>query len=93
MTRTNGQWRLKSRPVGLVKTTDFEHVEDRPCESLLSMRRVRATILEQLGRGEEAGEARAAAAVAPAPYPATIYDSFHGKLDKLRPERDGGAKR
>ena len=24
MTRTNGQWRLKTRPVGLVKTTDFE---------------------------------------------------------------------
>ncbi|HSG90828.1 MAG TPA: NADP-dependent oxidoreductase [Pseudomonadales bacterium] len=25
--RINGQWRLKSRPVGMVKTTDFEYVE------------------------------------------------------------------
>jgi len=25
--RSNGQWRLKSRPVGMVKTTDFEYVE------------------------------------------------------------------
>ena len=28
MTRTNGQWLLKTRPVGMVKTTDFEFVEE-----------------------------------------------------------------
>ena len=28
MTRTNGQWRLEKRPVGMVKTTDFELVEE-----------------------------------------------------------------
>ena len=28
MTRTNGQWRLKTRPVGMVQTTDFELVEE-----------------------------------------------------------------
>lgn len=28
MTRTNGQWRLEERPVGMVKTTDFELVEE-----------------------------------------------------------------
>ncbi len=25
--RINGQWRLKSRPVGMVKETDFEYIE------------------------------------------------------------------
>ncbi len=28
MTRTNGQWRLKTRPVGMVKESDFELVEE-----------------------------------------------------------------
>ena len=28
MTRTNGQWRLARRPVGMVKTTDFERVDE-----------------------------------------------------------------
>jgi NADPH-dependent curcumin reductase CurA len=28
MTRTNGQWRLAKRPVGMVKTTDFERVDE-----------------------------------------------------------------
>jgi NADPH-dependent curcumin reductase CurA len=28
MTRTNGQWRLATRPVGMVKESDFEYVEE-----------------------------------------------------------------
>ena len=28
MTRTNGQWRLASRPIGMVKESDFEYVEE-----------------------------------------------------------------
>ena len=63
---------------------EFEHAEDKPCETILSLRRTRATFLEKLGQAEEAEAARAAAAVAPSPYPATVYDLFHARLDKLK---------
>ena len=62
---------------------EFDHADDRPSESLLGMRRVRATILDELGRAAEAKVERERAAVSPSPYPVTIYDRFHRKLERL----------
>ena len=61
----------------------FRHAEDSPCESFLRLRRVRATILEKLSRGEEAKVEREAAAAEPSAYPTTLYDSFHRRLEEL----------
>lgn len=63
---------------------EFDHAEDKPSESLLGMHRTKATILRQLGRTEEAEVAREAGAAEASPYPVTIYDRFHRKLEKLR---------
>lgn len=73
---------------------EFDHGEDRPCESMLSMRRTRATILVKLGREEEAKAAQEGPAVALSAYPITLYELFHGKLEKLRREGiDRGGER
>lgn len=65
---------------------EFDHAEDRPCESLLCLRRTRARILERLGRHEEAEAARKAASVTPFEYPDTPYGRFHRRLAKLEEE-------
>jgi len=63
--------------------TEFDHGEDRPCASMLGLRRTRATTLAKLGRQEEATAAREAAAVAPSAYPVTLYELFHARLEGL----------
>jgi len=66
---------------------DFAHRDGGPSESLLSLHRVRASILAELGREEEAGAARRAAAATPVPYPVSLYETFHGRLEELRVSR------
>ena len=65
---------------------EFDRKEDEPGESLLVLRRTRAAILEKLGRAGDARAAREAAAATPTPYPTTIYDRFHQRLETLRSE-------
>ena len=72
--------------------TEFDHGEDRPCESMSCLRRTRATILAKLGREEEAKAAREAASVSPSAYPSSPYELFHGKLDKLALQRDSAGE-
>ena len=63
---------------------EFDRKEDEPGASLIEMRTVRAIILEELDRADEASAARISAAVEPTPYPANIYSVFHDKLKELR---------
>ena len=67
---------------------EFDRKEDEPGESLLILLRTKAAILDQLGRGEEAGGVRDLASAAASPYPITIYDRFHRRLETLR-RKDG----
>ncbi|NNM29786.1 MAG: hypothetical protein HKO57_09695 [Akkermansiaceae bacterium] len=67
---------------------EFDLAEGKPSESLLGMRRARASILEGLGREEEAGAEREAAAAEAAAYRVTIYDRFHRRLEEWRREAD-----
>ena len=62
---------------------DFSHAVDRPCESMVEMQRVRAIVLEQLGRADEAKTAKGNAAIPATTYSETPYEQFHEKLKDL----------
>ena len=63
--------------------TEFDHGADKPCATMMCLRRTRAGILARLGREQEARAAREAAAAAPSAYPVTAYELFHRRLDQL----------
>ena len=67
---------------------EFDH-GDRPCATMMCLRRTRAMILAKLGREREARAAREAAAVPPSVYPVTSYELFHRRLDKLFSQGSG----
>jgi hypothetical protein len=60
------------------------HRRGEPCQTLLELHRLRATILENLGRTEEAKAAQKLAAAKATPYRTSIYLQFHEKLKELR---------
>jgi len=60
------------------------HAKEHPCSSMIEMQRVRATILEKLGRPTEAKAARLYAATEAKEYPMTPYGLFHARLQALR---------
>jgi len=62
----------------------FRHDKDHPCDSMREMQAIRAIILENLGRTEEAKTASTLAATEPTPYRTSIYAEFHDKLKELR---------
>jgi len=62
----------------------FHYGKAGPCDTMAEMRLVRATILNQLGRKEEAAAERKAAAVPASAHHTTPYGLFHAKLKKLR---------
>ncbi|MDA7917636.1 hypothetical protein N9B74_01115 [bacterium] len=63
---------------------EFDRKEDEPGASLVGMWIIRARILEKLGRAGEAKAAREMAAVQPTPYPPSIYQAFHERLNQLK---------
>jgi hypothetical protein len=63
---------------------EANHAKEHPCSSMIEMQRVRATILEKLGRPAEAEAARKFAANEAREYPMTPYEQFHLRLRALR---------
>ena len=61
----------------------FRHAKLQPCQSMVEMQLTKATILEKLGRTEEARATREYAATPTAQYPETLYDLFHARLREL----------
>jgi hypothetical protein len=57
---------------------------NHPDSILVELWEAKATILEKLGRAKEAQAAKKYAAQPPALHIATLYDSFHSKLKKIR---------
>jgi len=62
----------------------FDGAKTGACDVITEMRLIRATILEQLGREEEAQTERKAAAVPASAHPPTPYGLFHTRLRALR---------
>lgn len=62
----------------------FRHDKDHPCDSMREMQHIRAIVLEELGRTEEAMAAQTIATTEPTPYRTSIYAEFHEKLKELR---------
>ncbi len=62
----------------------FDDVKTGPCDVMAEMRPIRATILDQLGRKEEAAVERKAAAVPASAHHTTPYGLFHARLRALR---------
>ncbi len=62
----------------------FRHDPDHPCDGMREMQHIRVTLLEKLGRTEDATAAQKIATTKPTPYRASIYSEFHGRLKALR---------
>ena len=62
----------------------FDDIKTGPCDVMAEMRLIRATILDQLGRKEEAAAERKAAAVPASAHHTTPYGLFHARLRALR---------
>ena len=62
----------------------FDDAKNGPCDIMAEMRLVRATILDQLGRKEEAEAERKLAAAPNTPHRSTPYGVFQAKLTALR---------
>jgi hypothetical protein len=62
----------------------FDDAKLGPCEIVAEMRLIRAAILDQLGRKEEAAAERKAAAVPASAHHTTPYGLFHARLRALR---------
>jgi hypothetical protein len=58
-----------------------------PCEIMVELRLIRATILDQLGRKDEAEAERKLAAAPVATHPVSPYGVFQAKLKALRQSR------
>lgn len=65
----------------------FHDAKTGPCDVMAEMRLIRATILDQLGRKEEAQAERKSATAATLSHPSTPYGLFHNKLKLLRGEK------
>ena len=62
---------------------EYNHNKQHPCDSMVKMYVVKASILEELGRSAAAKAAREYAATPTRSYGATVYDAFHSKLKKV----------
>jgi hypothetical protein len=63
---------------------EYNHVKQYPCDSMVEMHRIKATILDKLGRTAEAKAAKKYAAQPTASHGETVYDLFHSKLKKVK---------
>jgi len=61
----------------------FDDAKNGPCDIMAEMRLMRATILDQLGRKEEAQAERKLAAAPTTPHRTTRYGVFHDQLKAL----------
>ncbi|HUT95564.1 MAG TPA: hypothetical protein VMY37_39275, partial [Thermoguttaceae bacterium] len=61
----------------------FDDAKNGPCDIMAEMRLMRATILDQLGRKEEAQAERKLAAAPTTPHRTTPYGVFHDQLKAL----------
>jgi len=64
------------------------HAKEQPCSSMIEMHRVKAMILDKLGRPTEAKAARNYAATEAKEYPVTPYELFHARLRALRSKQN-----
>ena len=62
----------------------FRHDPNRPSDALREMHAIRATILENLGKTDEAKASQKIATAEHTPYSNNIYLDFHEKLKTLR---------
>ena len=60
-----------------------KHAAERPCEAMIRMQLLRAQILDNLGRTDQAKAARESAATERGEYPVSPYSLFHERLQRV----------
>ena len=71
---------------------EFDHVAGKPCGIMPILQRVRARVLEKLGRREEARSAFEAAALLSGSDLDSLYGAFHQRLEGLTQVWNGDGK-